>query len=181
MAEVSVEGDNGDWGVGQRDVVGKTIGTIEALRKTTLECRSGKDALFGGEREVDGKVVNVVDGDTFDVNMVLVDGWEPMQFRVRLAVCNTPETRRCSDEEKARGEESKRRVADVLLNRVVRLRLCGQGNFGRLLVRVRVDETIPDLDTWLMANGLATVYKRSRGSKKQRQAARRKQASQVQE
>lgn len=126
----------------------------------------GKNALFNSNGAYcRAFVTRVVDGDTFVCN-IENPAWNtgPLQFKVRLAVADTPETYRPKDEEeRAAGQRATDYVRSLIERKHVEMQLCGVGNFGRPLVKVRCvdgDCVIEDLDTHLIENGYAEAYKR---------------------
>lgn len=81
-----------------------------------------------------GKVVRVIDGDTFDVSIFLDLG--PMNMvipdvRVRLDCLDAPE--KWTDE----GKELKILVNDWIEGKMVQIRVAGDGGFGRVLASVK--------------------------------------------
>lgn len=97
------------------------------------------------EVEFDGpfSVINVVDGDTLDVNT---------SERVRLSGINTPETGECYY------QEAKDKLKELTLNKVVYLERdrSDVGKYGRLLRYIYVDGDL--VNSILVEGGYARVY-----------------------
>lgn len=82
-------------------------------------------------RSVLGKVVRVIDGDSAKVSFP-VDG-HVWTFPVRIADIDCPEVRTRNDKEKALGFKAKARVEELVLGKIVSLKLREFDKFGRLL------------------------------------------------
>lgn len=106
-------------------------------------------------RSVLGKVVRVVDGDSIKVS-IPVDGhiWT---FPVRVSDIDCPETRTRNDKEKALGFKAKARVEELVLGKIVSLRLGEFDKFGRLLGSIVTSDGI-DVGEDLISNGLAVKF-----------------------
>ena len=77
------------------------------------------------------KVVNVVDGDTFDVEVT-------HRLRVRLICCRAPETRTRDDEEKQRGLAAAAHLSDLIHGEQVILYIPAGTDLGDSFSFVRV-------------------------------------------
>ena len=107
------------------------------------------------------KVEGVVDGDTIDV---LIDLGFDILFasRVRLAGIDTPESRTANNEEKVRGQLSKKKLAEKLpVGSWVRIETqksdSNDDKFGRILA-VFIMEDGTSLNQWMIDNNYAVLY-----------------------
>lgn len=113
---------------------------------------------------LDGRVINIVDGDTIDVETRVV-------YRIRLLDCWAPESRTTDPVEKARGLQSKQRMLDLADGRSVRVFVpIDSGDLSDLLTLGRVlghvwplDDTgrpqLVSLSARMVAEGYATAAK----------------------
>jgi micrococcal nuclease len=99
-----------------------------------------------------GLVVNVVDGDTYDI-LVSMGFVVYQMIRFRLAVYNTPEVR---GEEREEGLRVKAKVKDMIEGQTVILKSHKKGSFQRYLAEVWVDDI--NLGPHLYDNGDATIW-----------------------
>ena len=98
-----------------------------------------------------GKVLNVVDGDTFDALVELGFG-VVQKFRVRLLGVDTPEK---NTEEGVRSWDA---VKDLIDGKTVYLSDNGKGKYGRALARVELSNG-QDLTEWIIDHDLGKPYK----------------------
>ena len=97
-------------------------------------------------------VVNVVDGDTYDLLVSLgFDHYEMIRFR--LAIYNTPETR---GEEREEGLRVKAKVKELIEGKTVIIKSHKKGSFQRYLAEVWVDDI--NLGPHLYENGDANIW-----------------------
>jgi len=100
-------------------------------------------------------VVNIVDGDTVDLNMDLgFHIW--VTKRIRLAYIDTPE--RFSDEGKKATEFVKQTIP-VGSNVVVKTSLDSTDKYGRVLGEIYRPDELKSLNKILLENNLAKEYK----------------------
>ena len=101
------------------------------------------------------KVMNIVDGDTYDL-MIDLGHDVHVAARIRLLGVDTPETRTKDLEEKRLGLEAKQRVIDLHLNEVT-VRTVKKDSFGRWLadLQFRRGGMTVDLAEFLILNQLA--------------------------
>ena len=107
------------------------------------------------------KLINVVDGDTIDVEIDL--GFDISIFkRVRLAGIDTPESRTADKFEKSLGLESKARLKQILsaaTTIVIRTEKPDSSEkYGRVLGWLYVDDTNISVNDTLIASGYAWSY-----------------------
>lgn len=107
-------------------------------------------------RSVLGKVVRVIDGDSVKVS-IPVDG-HVWTFPVRIEGIDCPEIRTRNAEEKVLGFQAKGRVEDLVLGKIVSLKLGEFDKFGRLLGSVTTSDGV-NLSEDLISLGLAVPYK----------------------
>lgn len=106
-----------------------------------------------------GLVVEVIDGDTYDIG-VKYKG-EINLFRVRLYGVNCPETRTRDLDEKGRGLESKRRVTNHIKGKFVTFINPPKGHkekYGRCLYLLKIEGEETDLSSWIIKNNLGVPY-----------------------
>lgn len=107
------------------------------------------------------KLVNVVDGDTIDVEIDL--GFDISIFkRVRLAGIDTPESRTSDKYEKALGLESKSKLKQMLssaITIVIRTEKPDSSEkYGRVLGWLFIDDESISINETLIASGYAWSY-----------------------
>lgn len=105
-------------------------------------------------------VTNVVDGDTIDVRADL--GFDVcFNVRLRLFGIDTPEVRTRDLEEKERGLIAKNYVESMCLGKEVTIhsKKDRQGKYGRYLAEVFVDTEVLSINSLLLKNGMAEVYR----------------------
>ena len=107
------------------------------------------------------KLINVVDGDTIDVEIDL--GFDIyITKRVRLAGIDTPESRTTDKFEKSLGLESKARLKQLLSDAeliVIRTEKPNSSEkFGRVLGWLYIDDTKISINDTLIASGYAWSY-----------------------
>jgi len=107
------------------------------------------------------KLINVVDGDTIDVEIDL--GFDIyITKRVRLAGIDTPESRTTDKFEKSLGLESKARLKQLLSDAeliVIRTEKRNSSEkFGRVLGWLYIDDTKVSINDTLIASGYAWSY-----------------------
>ena len=109
------------------------------------------------------KVVNIIDGDTVDVDIDLGFGVWMHKERVRLFGIDTPESRTSDRIEKVFGEAAKQRLTSLLsseatlISQISKMGENMKGKFGRILGDFK---TINDqvISTTLMEEGHAVAY-----------------------
>jgi micrococcal nuclease len=107
------------------------------------------------------KLINVVDGDTIDVEIDL--GFDiSITKRVRLAGIDTPESRTSDRAEKTFGLESKARLkqllSDAKLIVIKTEKPDSSEKYGRVLGWLYVDDTKVSINDTLIASGYAWSY-----------------------
>ncbi len=107
------------------------------------------------------KLINVVDGDTIDVEIDL--GFDISIFkRVRLAGIDTPESRTTNKMEKSLGLESKAKLkqllSDAKLIVIKTEKPDSSEKYGRVLGWLYVDDTKVSINDTLIASGYAWSY-----------------------
>jgi len=116
----------------------------------------------------DAKVINVVDGDTFDAEVMV--GFDiTVTLRFRLSGVDTPEIHgvpRESQEWQA-GQRAFKRVKELLEGHVVTLETIKdkKGKYGRYLAKVKLmlNGEQCDLSSLLLTEGLAKPYEKKNG------------------
>ena len=116
----------------------------------------GRDGLDFHNRKF--TVVNVVDGDTVDIALSLVD---PNTTRIRLLGVDTPETKHPRMSVQYFGPEATLFVIKRTLHRTVTVHLDPasdiRGSYGRLLAYIELSDGT-DLGEQLLTNGLGYAY-----------------------
>lgn len=104
------------------------------------------------------QVLEVIDGDTIEVDFDLGFGVWLRNQRIRLEGIDTPESRTTNKEEKARGILSKNKLKEVLSKYVtITTKLDPNEKFGRILGVVK-NETGINVNNWLVENNYAVAY-----------------------
>ncbi len=107
------------------------------------------------------KLINVVDGDTIDVEIDL--GFDiSITKRVRLAGIDTPESRTTNKMEKSLGLESKAKLKQLLSDAKLIIikteKPDSSEKYGRVLGWLYVDDTKVSINDTLIASGYAWSY-----------------------
>ena len=104
------------------------------------------------------QVLEVIDGDTIEVDFDLGFGVWLRNQRIRLEGIDTPESRTTNKEEKVRGILSKNKLKEVLSKYVtITTKLDPNEKFGRILGVVK-NETGINVNNWLVENNYAVAY-----------------------
>lgn len=108
------------------------------------------------------KVLKVLDGDTVDIDLDLGFNIVLASQRVRMAGIDTPESRTANNEEKVRGQLSKKKLAEKLpVGSWVRIETqksdSNDDKFGRILA-VFIMEDGTSLNQWMIDNNYAVLY-----------------------
>ena len=106
-------------------------------------------------RSVLGKVVRVIDGDSMKVS-IPVDG-HVWTFPVILSGIDCPEIRTRNEKEKDLGIQAKNRVEELVIGKIVALKLGEFDSFGRLFGSVTTSDGV-DVSDDLISSGLAVRY-----------------------
>jgi len=103
-------------------------------------------------------VLNVIDGDTIDIEVDL--GFRVYQeMRVRLAGVDTPEKNAKHPELRAEAMKSKQRVVDLVLGKRLLVETFKVDKYGRYLAKVFLDTSDgKSLNDVLLEEGLAVAY-----------------------
>lgn len=133
-------------------IYGKT--PDEVLKEIHDLCDISTDYNLQG-RSVMGKVTRVIDGDSMKVG-IPVDG-RVWTFGVRISGIDCPEIRTRNDREKALGFKAKKHVEDLVLGKIVSLKLGEFDKFGRLLGTVITKDGI-DVGNSLISARFAVGY-----------------------
>ena len=107
------------------------------------------------------KLINVVDGDTIDVEIDL--GFDiSINKRVRLAGIDTPESRTTDKMEKSLGLESKAKLKQILSSATTVIikteKPDSSEKYGRVLGWLYIDDTNISVNDTLIASGYAWSY-----------------------
>lgn len=104
-------------------------------------------------------ILNVVDGDTVEVDIDLGFGMWYRNQKVRLDGIDTPESRTSDKEEKVRGTLSKNKLKEILGKKAtLTTKIDPNEKFGRIL-GVLVNEEGVNVNEWLIKNNYAVAYK----------------------
>jgi micrococcal nuclease len=108
------------------------------------------------------KILKVLDGDTVDIDLDLGFNIVLASQRVRMAGIDTPESRTTNNEEKVRGQLSKKKLAEKLpVGSWVRIETqksdSNDDKFGRILA-VFIMEDGTSLNQWMIDNNYAVLY-----------------------
>lgn len=104
-------------------------------------------------------VTRIVDGDTFKATVLLADGIEVMSVGVRLRNVDTPEIHGQCDDEIARAEQAKLRLAELIpVGSVIEISNVKNDKYpGRIDANV-FDENNHDVGLILIKEGLGRPY-----------------------
>ena len=102
------------------------------------------------------KVIKVYDGDTITVVAKPYKEQEVCRFSIRLYGLDTPEIKSKKEEEKEAGLFVRDKVSELILNKLVKLKIAGSDKYGRLLANVWVDDM--NINEWLLRNEYAMAY-----------------------
>jgi micrococcal nuclease len=108
-----------------------------------------------------GKIVKVIDGDTYWIALYIQKLNQVLRFKIRLDGADTPESRRDkakSDLEVVAGKMISKYVRKELLNKYCQVKLNTQSNdmYGRVLANIIIDGV--DFKEFLINSGYAKVY-----------------------
>lgn len=104
------------------------------------------------------QVLEVIDGDTIEVDFDLGFGVWLRNQRIRLEGIDTPESRTTNKEEKARGILSKNKLKEILSKYVtITTKLDPNEKFGRILGVIKNEAGI-NVNNWLVENNYAVAY-----------------------
>lgn len=108
------------------------------------------------------KINKVVDGDTVEIDLDLGFNMMLVNQKVRMAGIDTPESRTSNNEEKVRGNLSKKKVAEKLpvgsWQRIQTMKSdANDDKFGRIL-GVFILEDGTSLNQWMIDNNYAVLY-----------------------
>lgn len=117
---------------------------------------SVKKFSFEGN-EVNAKCVKVYDGDSITV-IFSIFNLPHMQYNIRLYNIDTAEIRSKNEEEKIKALEAKKIVSDLILNKVIKLKLKEFDKYGRILAEVYCDGINCDISSYLYDKKLGYRY-----------------------
>lgn len=100
------------------------------------------------------KVVHVYDGDTIHVVFKYFDAY--YKWVCRIAHVDTPELRTKNEEEKRKGYETRDKLRELILNKIVNLQCLQFDKYGRLLAEIYINDI--HVNQWLIDNHLAKQY-----------------------
>ena len=125
-------------------------------------------SIISGE----GKIINVVDGDTFDIQAYRTSDVQSLLntkyidkkhvdnniFRIRLANINTEESKHVnSNKNTAFGQETSKIVKNTFLNEEVYFRCYDRGYYGRAVCSLNTNKG--DIGYWLISNNYSPYVK----------------------
>lgn len=104
-----------------------------------------------------GRVIKVYDGDTITIAAKLPYDESPLyRFPVRLNGIDSPEIKGKTDEEKQAAKTARDALANLILNKYVRLENIGSEKYGRILADVYLVDL--HLNDWMLKNNYAVKY-----------------------
>jgi len=108
------------------------------------------------DKEIEGKIVNVYDGDSVKIIIPFLDYF----FRVtcRLAHVDTPEIRAKTIEEKNYAILVRDKLREKILDKVVTIKCGKMDKYGRLLVNIFLYNEEKSINDWLIENKYAYPY-----------------------
>tara|TARA_E500000178_G_scaffold318205_1_gene339380 strand:- start:109 stop:594 length:486 start_codon:yes stop_codon:yes gene_type:complete len=103
------------------------------------------------------KVIKVYDGDTITIaaKIHFLD-CQYYRFSVRLAHIDSPELKTKNIDEKNYALRAKTELENVILNKMVNIKILKSDKYGRLLAEVIYDNK--SINNWLLSNHLAVNY-----------------------
>ena len=103
------------------------------------------------------KVIKVYDGDTITIaaKIHFLD-CQYYRFSVRLAHIDSPELKTKNIDEKNYALKAKTELENVILNKMVNIKILKSDKYGRLLAEVIYDNK--SINNWLLSNHLAVNY-----------------------
>lgn len=104
--------------------------------------------------KTDAKIVYVYDGDT--VHIVFKYFNEYYKWNCRIAHVDTPELRTKNQDEKIKGYETRDKLKELILDKIVKVHCLEFDKYGRLLVDLYIDDIY--VNQWLIDNDLAKKY-----------------------
>lgn len=118
---------------------------------------------FEGEKHL-CKVVKCYDGDT--IHCVFKYGGDYRRFKVRMSGYDSPEMRpskKLPEEErkeiKKKAKEARRRLRDLIMNKVVFIQCDGSDKYGRLLGTIKLQpEDEKSVNSMMVEEGFGYVY-----------------------
>jgi micrococcal nuclease len=124
---------------------------------------------FREKRIIEGKVLKIVDGDTFRVRHLGKEHFDgPMNehtLSIRLAAVDTPEKAKNGNSGQEYADEAASFAERKLLNKKVQIKLLSRDQYGRVVARVMYKERLfifqrsYDIGEQLLRKGLAVVYR----------------------
>jgi len=105
----------------------------------------------------EGKVVKVYDADTITVaNRIGNNANDIFRFSIRLRGIDSPEIKSKNAHTKAKAQEARDVVKEMVFGKIVRLENVSLEKYGRLLADVYIDDI--HLNQWLLDNNYAVEY-----------------------
>jgi micrococcal nuclease len=108
-----------------------------------------------------GKCVKVYDGDTVTIATRFNNATPVQLYSVRISGIDTAELRSKNLAEKKVALNTRNFVADIILNRIVKINITGLEKYGRLLGDVHILEGVykdTTLSSLILTHGLGYVY-----------------------
>lgn len=120
------------------------------------DCNDNNTEFFALTGTMEGKCVNVYDGDT--VTLVLPVHGVFYKFKTRLFGIDTPEIRTKNLDEKTQGYISKKILSDLILNKIVKVQCFSFDKYGRLLANIYIDNMDISVSDHLILGGYGVKY-----------------------
>lgn len=139
--------------VSSNEIVSAKKYTINQLQKCNL--KTPLFSLKGQKHQC--KVVKCYDGDTVHVVFFFHDSFQ--RFKIRLLGINSPELKSKDTIEKQRAHESKKRITDLILNKIIYIECGDFDKYGRLLGTLRINENDKEtINQKMIREGHAVPY-----------------------
>jgi hypothetical protein len=141
-----------DIALAKDDVEGSSV-----KKDAAQNSKPNMDKTREGKEVLEGKVLNIIDGDTLTVLV------SKTKYQVRLLNIRQPEKSKSSD------DKSKKALADKFLNKTVQVTSYGQNNRGQILGVVKLLNTDKTKSYWLTTstqvrhNSSCRYYQKSKG------------------
>jgi micrococcal nuclease len=104
--------------------------------------------------KTEAKVVHVYDGDTIHVVFHYFNSY--YKWVCRIAHVDTPELRTKNEEEKKKGYDTRDKLRELILDKIVTLQCLEFDKYGRLLAEIYMNDI--HVNQWLIDNHLAKSY-----------------------
>lgn len=131
-------------------------------------------SYFNEQKEIDGQVIKVIDGDTYRIrhmpywlsSAMFTGSLSDNTISVRIAAVDCPETPKYGSKGQKYGPIAMKFAHTKLHSKKVKVKLLSRDQYGRVIGQVSYNEGFSrkDIAEELMKNGLAVVYRQKGGT-----------------